>query len=90
MTIPSILLGLALATLYGSLFHLWRGGKLTHLALYVIMSWIGFWLGQWIAESFDLNFFSIGPLHLGMATLGSFFFIVLGHWLGRTNTPKKK
>jgi uncharacterized membrane protein YeaQ/YmgE (transglycosylase-associated protein family) len=54
------------------------------------MSWIGCWLGQWIAESFDLNFFSIGPLHLGMATLGSFFFIVLGHWLGRTNSPKKK
>jgi hypothetical protein len=83
MNTPSILLGIILSTLYGSGFHLWRGGNLGRLILYLILGWAGFWIGQALANSLGWNFLSFGPLHLGMATLLSFIFLGLGYWLGK-------
>lgn len=83
MNTPSLLLGIILSTLYGTGFHLWRGGNLGKLILYMILGWTGFWIGQALASSAGLIFLSLGPLHLGMATLLSFIFLVLGYWLGK-------
>jgi len=81
MTIPAFLLGLIVSTIYGLGFHLLRGGGAGRLLLYLITGWIGFWAGQVIADQLGWSFASVGPLHLGMATVGSLGFLMLGHWL---------
>ena len=42
MTVPSIALGLVVALLIGALFHLFLGGGLGRLILYLALSLIGF------------------------------------------------
>ncbi len=81
MNLPTFLLGLLISTLYGALFHLIRGGNFSRLLLYLVLSWIGFWSGQLIANQLNLTFLSIGSLHLGLATLGSLLLLLLGSWL---------
>jgi hypothetical protein len=90
MTLPSIILGFFISSLYGAIFHLWRGGDGGKLFLYLIFSWIGFWLGQIVGDRLSLTFASLGPLHLGVATLGSIIILGIGYWLSliETNGPK--
>jgi len=83
MTLPGFLIGAILATLYGAFFHLWRGGGIGRLFVYIIASWIGFWTGQFLADRTGWTFLSIGQLHLGLATLISLIFLGLAYWLGR-------
>jgi hypothetical protein len=89
MNAPSLLLGIVISTLYGTGFHLLRGGNLGKLILYMILGWAGFWIGQAWATSMDWEFFSLGPLHLGVATLLSFIFLGLGYWLGKIERSGK-
>lgn len=84
MTIPSVLYGILFSTMYGAAFHLWKGGKFSRLVLYILLSWVGFWIGHILASILGWTFLSIGPLHLGMATLGSALFLFVGHWLSLT------
>ncbi len=88
MTTPALLLGFIISTLYGLGFHLLRGGRAGRLLVYLIMGWIGFWLGQAIADQLDWSFASVGPLHLGLATIGSLGFLILGHWLSMVEPDK--
>ena len=81
MTLPSLLFGMLIASLYGALFHLWRGGGPGRLSLYILLAWAGFWVGHYLASRIGWTFWSIGPLRLGMATLGSVFFLAIGYWL---------
>ncbi len=86
MTIPALLFGLLLASLYGTLFHLWRGGSGGRILLYVLLSWVGFWLGHFIGDLLDWGFGSLGALHLGTATLGSALLLLVGYWLSLVDT----
>jgi hypothetical protein len=81
MTLPAVLFGFLICTLYGAAFHLWRGGGLGRLVLYVLLAWSGFWTGHFLATQFSLTFGSVGAVHLGMATLGSMLFLLIGYWL---------
>jgi hypothetical protein len=81
MTIPALVLGGLIATLFGAAFHLLRGGGLGQLITYIILSWIGFWAGQFIAERLNWGFLSIGQLHLGIATISSILLMILGYWV---------
>ena len=55
MTLPGILIGIVISSLYGSAFHLLRGGGLGRVLLYIIMAWVGFlvraypWQFHWMA-----------------------------------------
>ncbi len=89
MTIPAFLLGLVLSTLYGAAFHLWRGGSLGRLFFYLALGWAGFWIGQWLAGQLGWLFLSVGPLHLGMATLLSAIFLFAGYWLSLVEVQRK-
>jgi uncharacterized membrane protein YeaQ/YmgE (transglycosylase-associated protein family) len=89
MSIPTLFLGLILSTLYGALFHLWRGGNAGRLLLYLLLAWIGFWLGQLIANYFKISFDTLGQLHLLFATLGSLIFIAIGYWLSLVQAENK-
>jgi hypothetical protein len=89
MTLPAILLGLLISTLYGALFHLWRGGGFGRLILYLFLAWLGFWSGQALASSLGWTFLSIGQLHLGMATITCFLFLFVGYWLSLIDRGRK-
>jgi hypothetical protein len=81
MTTPSLLFGFLIATLYGAAFHLWRNGGPGRLFLYILMAWVGFWMGQYLGNLVGLTFASIGPLHLGSASVFSIAVLLVGHWL---------
>lgn len=81
ISMPTLILGAVLATLYGALFHLWRGGKAGKLLLYLVLSWIGFWGGHLLASYLGLNILKIGGLQLAAGTIGSAVFLLLGTWL---------
>jgi hypothetical protein len=81
MTYPSVLFGLLLAILYGAVFHLWRGGGFGKLLLYFVLAIAGFWAGHFLAAYLEWSFDTLGPLHLGTASAGSFLFLFIGHWL---------
>ncbi len=84
MTMPALLLGFFLSTLYGALFHLWRGGGAGRLLLYLFLAWLGFWIGNWVATQLDLALLKIGPLYAGPASLLAWLVLFLGHWLSQT------
>jgi uncharacterized membrane protein YeaQ/YmgE (transglycosylase-associated protein family) len=81
MTVPAFIFGMLISTLYGAAFHLFRGGGLGRLILYILLGWIGFWAGHALADKFDWTFASLGPLHLGTATIFCFLFLLIGNWL---------
>lgn len=81
MNLPALLFGLLLSTLYGAVFHLWRGGGLGRLLLYLILGWLGFWTGQVLAGRLGWEFGSLGTLHVGMASLMAVIFLLVGYWL---------
>jgi hypothetical protein len=81
MISASLILGLILSTLYGAIFHFLRGGGSGRLILYLVLSWIGFIAGHFMASYFKINFDKVGELHLGLASIGSILFILVGYWL---------
>jgi H+/Cl- antiporter ClcA len=89
MTLPSLFLGLVLSSLYGAAFHLWKGGSLKKLLLYLILGWAGFWAGHLLAANLGWTFLALGPLNTGMATLGSALLLFLGDWLSRVEVQRK-
>ncbi len=89
MTIAGVVFGLVVATLLGSLLHLWRGGGFGRLVFYVLISWIGFWAGHIAGEALGWSFWKVGPLNLGMGILGSVIILAIGYWLGLVRTEQK-
>jgi hypothetical protein len=89
MSIPGIFLGLILSTLYGALFHLWRGGNAGHLLLYLVLAWLGFWLGHLAGNFLNSSFDMLGQLHLLFASLGSIIMLGIGYWLSLVQAETK-
>jgi hypothetical protein len=89
MTLPALAFGIIFSTLFGAVFHLITGGSLGRMIVFIVFSWLGFWGGHILAGSLDWTFWSLGQLHMGMATLGSFLFLGLGFWLSLIN-PKSQ
>jgi len=78
---PTLLLSALIASIYGALFHVWRGRSFRDLPLYLIASGLGFALGQLIANLFGLDIFTIGPIHIIEASLGSWAMLFIARWL---------
>ena len=89
MPLPTLIFGALLSTMLGAGFHLWRGGGGGQLVLDLLLGWLGFWAGQWIAEQMGWTFASLGALHLVPAFLGSLALMLLGAWLG-PSAPEKQ
>lgn len=83
MTTPGYLLGFLLASLIGVMFHLWRGGHIGRLVLFLVLSWAGFWAGHFIGDKISFSLGRIGVLNVGLAILGSLIFLIGGSWLTR-------
>ncbi len=88
MTIPALIFGFLLATLYGAIYHFWKGGQVGKLFLYLILSWGGFTAGHLLAGVLDWTFGSIGPLHAGMGTLVGVLALFLGDWLSQVEVNR--
>jgi thiamine transporter ThiT len=78
---PALLLSALIASIYGALFHLWRGRTFRELPLYLIASGLGFALGQLAGNLFGLDIFTIGPIHIIEASLGSWVTLFIARWL---------
>ncbi len=91
MTLPSLLFALLIALLYGALYHLLRGGGFWRLMLYLFLSVIGFAMGYFVGLWLGWTLFPLGPLDLGMTSVGSLVSLILGDWLLRIETkPESK
>jgi hypothetical protein len=90
LTLPAFLFGALLCSFYGFLFHLIVGGKLGRLILFVILAWMGFWAGHFLADSQGWTFASAGPLRLGLATLFSLLFLGAGYFLSLVRVEEKR
>jgi len=88
MNIPTLIFGGLIATLYGAIFHFIRGGNPGRLIAYILISWSGFWAGHFLAERLEIGFVNVGSLNLGIATITSFAFMIIGYWVffGRSST----
>ena len=49
------------------------------MVLFVVTSWVGFLLGQYIGDFLLISIFRIGIVHLLPATLTAFAFLVFAH-----------
>ena len=68
---PAWALGALLASLYATVFHLWRGESLGDLFRFLMAGWIGFAAGQWGGRLMGFTWFQIGDLYVVSASLGA-------------------
>lgn len=87
MSLPTILLGVVLSTLYGAAFHVLRGGSMRKLFFYLLLAWAGFWIGDQAGTSFGWIFWPVGVLNAGAATVTSLGLLLVGEVLSRLLTP---
>ena len=81
MTLPGVVFSFFMALLLGSLLHLWRGGSLYRLLLYLVLSEVGFFGGHFAANLLSIRFLQVGTINLGFGILGSVLLLILGYWL---------
>ena len=75
--LPAILLSAILSTAYGAVFHVWRGGSLRRLGLFLVAAWVGFGLGQLAGMLIGWDAGQVGEVHLIEATLGSLIALIV-------------
>ena len=71
---PALLLGLVVALICASLFHLWQGRSLRDLWSFSVAAVLGFAVGQLVGLVTPLQWLVVGQLHL----LEGVVFAVLG------------
>ena len=86
MTLPALLFGALIASIYGAVYHLIRDGRPGRLLLYLVFSWIGFAAGHLLAAWRGWLFLPVGPINFGLATLGSLLLLVAGDVATRVST----
>ena len=83
MTIPSIIFGFLIASVYGALYHLIRDGGPGKLFLYLLFGWLGFVIGHLVGIWQEWVLIQIGQLNLGMSTIGSLILLLMGDWISQ-------
>lgn len=83
MTLPSLLFALLIALLYGTLYHLIRGGGFWRFILYLFLSVFGFAVGHLIGLWRGWVLIPIGTINFGLSSLGSILLLLFGDWLTR-------
>ena len=81
MTAPAFVFSFLLASGIGAAFHFWKGGGGGRSLLNLILAWLGFFLGNWLAGSWEINFLMIGPVSGGFGTLGSLMLLFAANWI---------
>jgi hypothetical protein len=76
MTIPTLIFALLIASLYGALYHLIRGGGPGRVFVYLLFSWLGFALGHFVGIWQEWVLLPLGQLNFGLSTVGSLIVLV--------------
>jgi len=85
-----VLFGLMIALLCGALYHFLRGGGPGRLVLYLVLSSIGFVLGDVFGAWQGWEIFPMGSLNIGMSVAGSIIVMVVGDWLSRLDIDEEE
>lgn len=88
MNLPALLFGTASAALIGGVVHLWRGGGLGQLFLYLLSAIIGFWTGHIIGGLVGWNFGQLGSMNYLFGILGSCVLVFIAYWLSELASPE--
>ncbi|MDE2855583.1 MAG: hypothetical protein OXN88_15535 [Chloroflexota bacterium] len=78
---PVIIFAFVIATMYGLGFHVVLGGNARRLVLFVVTSWVGFLLGQYIGGFIEINLLRIGVIHLLPASITAVGLLIFAHVL---------
>jgi CHASE2 domain-containing sensor protein len=89
MTLPTFLLALLFALLYGAIYHLIRGRRFWRLFLYFGLSILGFGIGHLVGVWRGWIFIPLGSMNLGLSSIGSILILLLGDWLSRIETKER-
>lgn len=87
MPSPALIFSFILATLFGSVAHLWVGGDARRLALLLLAGWIGFALGQMAGELLSIQALHVGQVHVLAASLGATIALGVVWFFTRPNLP---
>lgn len=75
-----IVLGFLLATIYAALFHLFVGGPIRRIILFLLASWLGFTIGHFVGDLLGIEILKLGAVHLFSASLGAWIALI-SSWL---------
>ena len=78
---PVFLFAFVIATMYGLGFHVIMGGNARRMVLFVVTSWLGFLLGQYVGGYLEIDLFRIGVVHLLPASAGALGLLIFAHAL---------
>jgi uncharacterized membrane protein YjjP (DUF1212 family) len=85
---PVFVFAFVIATMYGLGFHFVLGGNARRLVLFIVTSWVGFLLGQYIGGYLDITLLRIGAIHLLPASVTAVGMLIFAHMLtAETMTP---
>ncbi len=76
---PVFVFAFVIATMYGLGFHVVMGGEARRLVLFVVTSWAGFLLGQYIGGYAQIELFRIGVIHLLPASVVALALLTFAH-----------
>ena len=78
---PVFLFAFVIATMYGLGFHVIMGGNARRMVLFVVTSWLGFLLGQYVGGYLEIDLFRIGVVHLLPASAAAVGLLIFAHVL---------
>jgi uncharacterized membrane protein YjjP (DUF1212 family) len=78
---PIFLFAFIIATMFGLAFHVIMGGNARRMVLFIVTSWLGFLLGQYIGGYLGITLFKIGVVHLLPASAGAIGLLIFAHVL---------
>ena len=74
---PAFVFSAIISTGVGLAYHLWRGGGLRRMLLFVIAAWSGFAIGQVIGSLLGWRLLVVGEVHLVEGIIGSLLALVI-------------
>ncbi len=83
---PIYIFAFIIATMHGLGFHFVMGGDARRMVLFVVTSWLGFLLGQYIGGHIDIALLKIGIIHLLPASAGALMLLIFAHVLTADTT----
>ncbi|MEJ2748464.1 MAG: hypothetical protein P8183_11240 [Anaerolineae bacterium] len=75
-----IILGFLLASAYGSGCHFILGGPARRIWLYVLAAWLGFAIGHFLGDLFQIHLLKLGALNLFSASIGAWIALIASYW----------
>jgi hypothetical protein len=88
---PALILALLVASIYATLYNLWRNGSPRDLGFCLLAAWAGFALGQVAGMALHFDWGRIGTLHMMEGTVLAWAVLLLMNWLRMPHSrPERK